>query len=580
MNRQYFLYENLICLTNNKFDLGLIQEFIENNIQQNTLLCLLDHRLYSLKSKNIIKNKIDILDLDYLMFSIKPSIITFIKKKFTIEEVRFFKKFINFYFLLLITKKYSVANAIIFSDYEINFKIIFDWINKKILKNSQIKKKQKIFFSILKYSDYLCIKNNIKIVFIKKKEKFKSLQKKQIKRKEKNFFWVGFDNNIKDINWKKNYKKDYWYKFKNKNSKYGEPLFKNLQYCSRCCLPETSEGMDFDKFGICKFCRNSEQKMVIDWNKRGKMLKSIFKKYKSNNYYEALLPISGGKDSMYQAHVLKMNGVHSLAVTHGQNWLSLTGRYNLSNLLEKFDLDHLIFVASRSKINRVARKSLYKIGDSCWHCHIGAGTFSVQTALFWKLNLLIYGEGPGDTDARGSHERIVDPDVFMFLKGSALKKAEEFEETKDNKNYLSSWKYPNLKEIKELKMISLGNYIFWDEHKNINFVINHYNWMNSKVENTYKGYKSNECIMAGVHDYLNFLKRGIGRATIHASEDVRRGLITRSEGFELAKDNDIKKPHALNYYKKITGLKEDDINKIIKMASKSSKFSKRFFDIK
>ena len=36
-------------------------------------------------------------------------------------------------------------------------------------------------------------------------------------------------------------------------------------------------------------------------------------------------------------------------------------------------------------------------------------------------------------------------------------------------------------------------------------------------------------------------KRGIGRATVHASEDARRGLITREEGFELAK-YDIQKP--------------------------------------
>ena len=39
--------------------------------------------------------------------------------------------------------------------------------------------------------------------------------------------------------------------------------------------------------------------------------------------------------------------------------------------------------------------------------------------------------------------------------------------------------------------------------------------------------------MAGVHDYFNFIKRGIGRATVHASEDVRRGLINREKGFEL-----------------------------------------------
>ena len=71
--------------------------------------------------------------------------------------------------------------------------------------------------------------------------------------------------------------------------------------------------------------------------------------------------------------------------------------------------------------------------------------------------------------------------------------------------------------------------------------------------------------MAGVHDYLNFLKRGTGRSTIQATDDVKRGLITRSEGMELAKQFDSQRPHALDFYMDITGLSEIEIeNKMIK----------------
>ena len=97
-----------------------------------------------------------------------------------------------------------------------------------------------------------------------------------------------------------------------------------------------------------------------------------------------------------------------------------------------------------------------------------------------------------------------------------------------------------------------------------------------KIENTYKGYKSNECTMAGVHDYLNFLKRGIGRASVHASEDVRRGLITREQGFDLIKQYDVQRPHALDYCKKITGFTEEQIKKTITVARKKSKYASNF----
>ncbi|MEZ4822972.1 MAG: hypothetical protein R2942_11335 [Ignavibacteria bacterium] len=82
----------------------------------------------------------------------------------------------------------------------------------------------------------------------------------------------------------------------------------------------------------------------------------------------------------------------------------------------------------------------------------------------------------------------------------------------------------------------LGDYIFWDDERQMEFVRDHYDWKETEVEGTYKGYKSAECIMPGMHDYTNYLKRGYGRATYQASVDVRNGLLTREEGFELSKN--------------------------------------------
>ena len=82
------------------------------------------------------------------------------------------------------------------------------------------------------------------------------------------------------------------------------------------------------------------------------------------------------------------------------------------------------------------------------------------------------------------------------------------------------------------------------------------------VEGTYKRYKSVECIMPGVHDYTKYLKRGYGRATDHASQDVRAGLMTREEAFRLIKKIDPKKPKILKYYLKITGLSEKSFTKL------------------
>ena len=318
--------------------------------------------------------------------------------------------------------------------------------------------------------------------------------------------------------------------------------------------------------------------MNINWSIREDKLKNIFTKYKNDKNYDCLLPTSGGKDSMFQSHVLKnVYKLNPLCVTHSQNWLSTTGRFNLENSLFQFDLDHLIFIPNRNIVNKVAKKSVHQIGDACWHCHIGAGSISIQTSVVWNINLIVFGEAPADTDSRGQHKKIEEVSPYRFLDESAIKKYSAFADKKTTKKDLSHWAFPNKEEIKQSKtmVIHLGQYIFWDEHKNIDFVSKKFGWRSGKVENTYKTYKSVECVMAGVHDYFNFIKRGIGRATIHASEDVRRGLITREKGFELAKEYDIQKPHALKYYMKITNQTENQILSALKQSRKKSKYASK-----
>ena len=90
-----------------------------------------------------------------------------------------------------------------------------------------------------------------------------------------------------------------------------------------------------------------------------------------------------------------------------------------------------------------------------------------------------------------------------------------------------------------------------------------YGWRETEMEGTYKGYKSAECIMAGVHDFTCYLKRGFGRATTQASVDVRNGLLSREEGFELAKRYDREIPQALAYYLEQTGITEDEFYRIM-----------------
>jgi len=333
-------------------------------------------------------------------------------------------------------------------------------------------------------------------------------------------------------------------------------------------MPSTERDATFDEMGICVTCQSSEQKMRIDWAAREKVLAEILNRYRGKGYssYDCLVPISGGKDSAYQLYLLKeVYKMNPLAVTFSQNWHSEIGLKNLRRCLEVFDIDHMMFTPKRSLVNRCARRSLEMIGDACWHCHAGVGTFPLQMAVNWKIPLIVYGESSAELSASATYESNIEYDPSYFFKVSAEYYPKDFA-----CDYLPQWELaafelPDMKDIERIGVIGIhiGNYVFWDGERQMEFLRERYGWLEDKVEGTFKCYKSNECIMPGVHDYTKFLKRGYGRATDHTSQDVRAGLMTLAEANEIIREHDPKRPHILDYYLKISGYTEEEFRAIM-----------------
>ncbi len=347
----------------------------------------------------------------------------------------------------------------------------------------------------------------------------------------------------------------------------------SLKYCNRCVMPETTEGIEFDENGICTACTSSEQKMHINWNERREMLESLLEKAKkdakkNDSPYDCIVPISGGKDSTYQLHVLvKVYKLRVLAVTFSHNWYSKIGFYNLVNCLEEFNVDHIQFTPNRKSVGVAARKSLQAIGDACWHCHSGVGSFPLHIAVKFKIPLLIWGESIAEVSGRASHfEPVLKFDRDYFLKVSAKVSVDDFSSDKEERRMFQMFEPPTMEECieQEVHGIHIGDFIFWDEEKQLEFIKDEYGWIEDTVEGAYKGYKSVECIMPGVHDFTNYLKRGYGRATFQASNDVRQGLMGRSEALKIAHEIDQLEPAALQYFLSITGYTEEEFYKSMK----------------
>lgn len=593
-----FQYEIAVLIDSEEGIFPGLTNFIKAYPNSQLLSVTYNHRFYNIHHKNLIKAYIDSFDLDHLMFSIRPSSMDLIKRTKDIDLSKF-KNLVQIAFILQSMARYDIEKGLMFSRYlprELKIQKNAELIGNYVLSYlKELEVQIEASFQGINFSKSFCSLTSLQgiLPYLKGKEilyyedfisddilpfERKFIYEYQISELEKDIFWLGFDPEFKEVPWSQEYRDTKWSLIA-RNAKPGEGLYENrIRYCSRCCMPETMEGIVFDEFGICTPCRSSEEKMHINWEERDKVLTDLINKNRSSNYYDCSLPMSGGKDSTFQAYILTHKyGLTPLAVTHGANWMSLSGRYNLENCLQKFDLDHIIFHSKRSTINKVARKSLTAIGDACWHCHIGAGTFVIQTALNWNLDLLIWGESIAERDGRGSYINQTEASLYYNLEVSGKVRAEDYSEDGLEDKELSKWFYPDKHKLSKsnIRYLHLGDYMFWDEEKQVEFIVKHFEWMNSKVENAFKGYKSNECVMAGVHDYANFIKRGIGRATVQASDDIRRGILTREEGIELAKKYDSQRPHALDYYLKLTGYSESEFEEILIQARSLSNDAKK-----
>lgn len=359
---------------------------------------------------------------------------------------------------------------------------------------------------------------------------------------------------------------------KEKERYYGGGPFKGIKYCVRCCLPDTQEGVSFDEMGMCTACRSSECKMHIDWAQRREQLAKILdiakEKAKEKKTYDIMVPISGGKDSCFQLHVLKkIYNMHILAVTFNHNWYSETGKYNLWNILEKLDIDHMMFTPNKEAISKIAKESLYQIGDACWHCHAGVGSFPLRLAVQLRIPLMVYGESAAEIDGRATYENIIPYDKHYYTTFSAKKYPHEMLTKRSGltEKDMRVYELPSDEEIQEAGVtgIHLGDYYYWDEMRQVEFLAKEYDWRQDEIEGTYKKYKSVECKMVGVHDYMKFIKRGYGRTTDHASEDIRQGLMTRDEGKDLIHKLDGARPDELDEYLKMCGITEKEFHEIL-----------------
>jgi N-acetyl sugar amidotransferase len=357
-----------------------------------------------------------------------------------------------------------------------------------------------------------------------------------------------------------------------------------VQYCTRCVYPAiAATPLTFDENGVCSGCHVSDQKKNINWEERFERLKKLVNEYRSTSNYDILIPVSGGKDSYFQTHVaIKLLGLKPLLVTyHGNNYLP-EGENNLQRMREVFDCDHIIVRPSTDVLIKMNRIGFKLQGDNNWHAHCGIFTVPIQMAVRYKVPLILWGEhGFMDIAGMYSYNDFIEftakfrlehglrgYDWYDFIDEGLEKLGRpDLKEMLTSKDLLWA-QYPSDDEIDSVGVrgIYLSNYQNWDANDHVKLISDIYKWESARqsFERTYRMFSNlDDMHENGIHDYLKFIKFGYGRASDHASKDIRSGVMTREQGIEMVRKYDHVKPRRdLERWLNYTGLSEDEFDRV------------------
>jgi N-acetyl sugar amidotransferase len=341
-------------------------------------------------------------------------------------------------------------------------------------------------------------------------------------------------------------------------------------YCKRCLYPSNHPyGMIFDDDGICMGCRVHEEKDVLDWDSRFKKLEQIAhtnSKIMGTKNFDCIIPVTGGGDSYFIVHVAKnLLGMNPLLVNYNSHYNTKLGIRNLANLSTVFDCDIVTSTLSPNHLKKITNQSIKQYGSMYWQALAGYTTFPVQTAIRFRIPLIIWGVHPwSEQTGMFSHidevemsHRCRKEHALMGISAEDLVHSDSNVARSDVQPFI--YPYDNELEAVGVRGIYLSNYIRWDSKTQHELMIEQYGYETSKQQRTFNTYEDVHCFhSAGLHDFIKYLKYGYSKVTDHASREIRLKRMTRKTGIEMVKKYSEKEPEDLDLFLKWIGMNKDD----------------------
>lgn len=346
-------------------------------------------------------------------------------------------------------------------------------------------------------------------------------------------------------------------------TRYGLP--QSIQFCRTCVVSNQRPNsaveyrhtqasqkatINLNADGRCDACHQADRKAEIDWAAREEELRALCDRFRSaDGSYDCIVPGSGGKDSFYAAHRLRVDyGMHPLTVTWAPHMYTEWGWRNFQSWIHAgFDN---ILTTPNGKVHRLlTRLAVENLFHPFQPFIIGQKSLAAKLSAQYGIPLVFYGENEAeygnpiqdnDSAQRSWDFCAVSADEDIYLGGASVAslKADFGLEDIDLKPYMPANPDDLTHTMTEIHY--LGYYLNWHPQSAYYYAVEHGGFEASpeRTPGTYSKYNSIDDKIDDFHYYTTFIKFGIGRATYDAAQEVRSGDINREEAVALVRRYD------------------------------------------
>ena len=278
----------------------------------------------------------------------------------------------------------------------------------------------------------------------------------------------------------------------------------------------------------------------IDWSSRARAFDAVVAEAKDRSTgYDCIVPVSGGKDSWFQAMILSEKyGLKTLCVTLGAHLPTTEGIANLNNMIKDLNIDHMKITLKPGVLRKVRQRCFLQQGEPAWAEHCAMFSSVVNTALIYEVPLVVWGEDIA-FEFGGAQREESKPSALAIDKSDLLKEKTIHDWLGDDvsERDVFFFKYPDYDRLKEagINSIYLGHYIRWYGRKNYEAVRERGFQPRAAgpLSGNFLDYDNIDEKTCEMNIWFKYLKFGFWRATDQCCYDIWNNRMTRDEAIAI-----------------------------------------------